>query len=203
VLGSEAIVDLYGARLGLELSLPMPEAQRFAVAGVWRDYARQTGAIVIEASVYQRLNGDNTRPSRSVSCNRAHGAEVTRQLAAQRQHAARFNERGRSARSVAHLDPAFGRDLRRWGGPIAIGLVGIAATFSSRRSRASANSAARHLGARAGRSGDAGAGAGLLTAARCGRIGGACNRVDLGAIVNPQSFHWTMDWRCRSARWHR
>src|SRR6185295_18861721 len=41
---SEAMVDLYGAQVGRELVLPLAgRNQRFFVAGVWRDYARQGG----------------------------------------------------------------------------------------------------------------------------------------------------------------
>ena len=31
------------------------------MAGVWRDYARQFGAIVIDAADYERLSGDSVR----------------------------------------------------------------------------------------------------------------------------------------------
>jgi putative ABC transport system permease protein len=57
---SEAMVDLYGARPGQVFAplsaffRPVPSAERsssatFFVAGVWRDYARQSGAIVIDS----------------------------------------------------------------------------------------------------------------------------------------------------------
>ena len=57
---SEAMVSLYGARPGQRFELPLPNGQRVAVtvAGVWRDYARQSGAVMIEASEFERLTGD-------------------------------------------------------------------------------------------------------------------------------------------------
>jgi putative ABC transport system permease protein len=66
---SEAMVDLYGARPGQVFAplsaffRPVPIAERsssatFFVAGVWRDYARQSGAIVIDRHDYERLTGD-------------------------------------------------------------------------------------------------------------------------------------------------
>jgi putative ABC transport system permease protein len=66
---SEAMVDLYGARPGQVFAplsaffRPVPSAERsssatFFVAGVWRDYARQSGAIVIDRHDYERLTGD-------------------------------------------------------------------------------------------------------------------------------------------------
>ena len=48
---SEAMVELYGARAGTTLTLPLPDgsARDVFVRGVWRDYARQHGAIAIDA----------------------------------------------------------------------------------------------------------------------------------------------------------
>ena len=37
---------------------PTAVARRFFVRGVWRDYARQSGAIVIERAEWLRLSGD-------------------------------------------------------------------------------------------------------------------------------------------------
>ncbi|MGE5339444.1 MAG: ABC transporter permease, partial [Gemmatimonadota bacterium] len=59
---SEPIVDLYGARVGQTIDLPLAGRLRpFVVAGVWRDYARQFGAIAIEQAEYERLTGDASR----------------------------------------------------------------------------------------------------------------------------------------------
>jgi len=58
---SEAVVDLYGYQPGQRILLPLAgRAQPFTVAGVWRDYARQQGALVIERAEYTRLTGDTT-----------------------------------------------------------------------------------------------------------------------------------------------
>ena len=44
---SEAVADIYGYRVGERIELPLAGASRtFIVEGVWRDYARQHGAIV-------------------------------------------------------------------------------------------------------------------------------------------------------------
>lgn len=42
------------------MSLPLPDGRRASVfvRGVWRDYARQSGAIVIERAEWLRLSGD-------------------------------------------------------------------------------------------------------------------------------------------------
>jgi putative ABC transport system permease protein len=56
---SEAMVDLYGWQLGQTVSLPFAgKLHAFTVAGVWRDYARQTGALQIKLSDYRQLSSD-------------------------------------------------------------------------------------------------------------------------------------------------
>lgn len=56
---SEAASDAYRWRPGDRIELPLAGARRpFVVAGVWRDYARQHGAIVIERATYVALTGD-------------------------------------------------------------------------------------------------------------------------------------------------
>jgi len=56
---SEAVQDLYHYRLGEALDLPLAgRVQRFTVQGVWRDYAREFGAIVITRSDYSAITGD-------------------------------------------------------------------------------------------------------------------------------------------------
>ena len=57
---SEAMVALYGAAPGTTLSLPLPDGRRndVFVRAVWRDYARQYGAIVIDSTDWRRLTGD-------------------------------------------------------------------------------------------------------------------------------------------------
>ena len=51
------MVDLYGAAVGQPIRLPFA-GQTFVVAGIWRDYARQSGAIQMRLEDYQRLTGD-------------------------------------------------------------------------------------------------------------------------------------------------
>src|SRR5205814_10109446 len=69
---SEIAADLYGWRVGQVIELPIPLADKapkprhlgprglpaFVVAGVWRDYARQQGAVLIERDVYVALTRD-------------------------------------------------------------------------------------------------------------------------------------------------
>jgi putative ABC transport system permease protein len=56
---SEAMGDLYGYRLGDPIDLPLGGRMlRFAVQGIWRDYARPFGAVVITRSDYIAATGD-------------------------------------------------------------------------------------------------------------------------------------------------
>ena len=56
---SEAMHDIYGWRPGQQVTLPLAgKAVNLHVAGVWRDYARQTGAVMIDLDDYRRLTGD-------------------------------------------------------------------------------------------------------------------------------------------------
>ncbi|MEO6565571.1 MAG: FtsX-like permease family protein, partial [Casimicrobiaceae bacterium] len=58
---SEAVADLSGLKPGTTLQLPLADGlHTFIVAGLWRDYARQQGAIVVERALYVRLTGDTT-----------------------------------------------------------------------------------------------------------------------------------------------
>ena len=66
---SEAVVDLHGAKVGqvfpelYKAFKPLAPSDKahvaiFFVAGVWRDYARQSGAIAISRADFERLTGD-------------------------------------------------------------------------------------------------------------------------------------------------
>ncbi|MET0618218.1 MAG: ABC transporter permease, partial [Luteibacter sp.] len=63
---SEPASRIYHWQPGSTLTLPLPGAPRATVAGVWRDYARQQGAIVIDEHAYTRLTGDRQRGGVSV-----------------------------------------------------------------------------------------------------------------------------------------
>ena len=68
VFGSEAMADVYGWRAGQEASLPLTAQgpQRVWVGGLFRDYGRQHGTVVMSTPDYERLTGDLSRSSVSV-----------------------------------------------------------------------------------------------------------------------------------------
>lgn len=55
---TEAMVDLYGWQLGQSVTLPLAGLQTCQVVGIWRDYGRQFGAILMEPLRYQQITGD-------------------------------------------------------------------------------------------------------------------------------------------------
>jgi len=85
VFGSEAMADVYGWRAGQEASLPLTAqgSQRVWVGGLFRDYGRQHGTVVMSTPDYERLTGDRSRSSVSVwLVNGADPAQVMAQIQA-------------------------------------------------------------------------------------------------------------------------
>lgn len=200
---SEAVVDLYGARVGGTLDVPLAgRVQRFFVAGVWRDYARQTGAIAIDVADYERLTGDTARTEASLwlRASAPGGAPaVIRELQASLDAAsAEFAEAGElRTRSLAIFDRSFAVTYVLELAAIVIGLTGIAATFSAQAIvRAREFGMLRHVGVTRPQILLLLAFEGLLVtllALAIGLAAGLAIAWILVAIVNPQSFHWTMD----------
>jgi len=200
---SEAIVELYGAQPGGELELPIGgRTQRFLVAGIWRDYARQFGAIAIDAADYERLTGDTVRTEAALwLVPGASPPQIIRDLQAQLEtRSAELAEIGEiRAISLRIFDRSFAVTYLLEIAAIVIGLVGIAATFSAQAIvRTREFGMLRHLGVTRGQILGLLAIEGLLVTALAIVIGlatGLAVAWVLVEIVNPQSFHWTMDFR--------
>jgi putative ABC transport system permease protein len=197
---SEAMVDLYGYQRGATVMLPGGAGrQPFVVGGVWRDYARQSGAIQMRLSDYQALSGDASVNDAALSLRP--GASAADAAAALRAlpfgAALELAEPGEiRALSLKIFDRSFAVTYLLEAVAIIIGLFGIAATFSAQTmARAREFGMLRHIGvtrrqvlAMLATEG------GLLTAAgiAVGFLLGWCISLILVFIVNPQSFHWTM-----------
>jgi putative ABC transport system permease protein len=200
---SEAIVDIYGARVGGELSLPIAgQAQKFVVAGVWRDYARQFGAVIIDIDDYARLAGA-TPPTEAALwlAPGANAAEVIADLQPRMQlKSAEFASAGEiRAISLRIFDRSFAVTYVLEIAAIVIGLTGIAATFSAQAIvRMREFGMLRHLGVTKRQILHLLAIEGLLVTGLAIVIGlavGLAIAWILVDFVNPQSFHWTMDFR--------
>ncbi|MES2830935.1 MAG: ABC transporter permease [Pseudomonadota bacterium] len=201
---SEAMVDLYGYEVGKEIELSVGSngiggKKRFVVAGIWRDYVRQSGAIQIRLSDYQALTGE--REINDVALRLNSGVTPTSATAALR--ALPF---GGSltitapdeirALSLKIFDRSFAVTYLLEAVAVVIGLFGIAATFSAQTlARAHEFGMLRHIGVTRRQifvvlaaEGAMLTGIGILA----GFAAGFCISLILVFIVNPQSFHWTM-----------
>ncbi len=81
VFGSEAMADLYGWRAGQESRLPLTAQGPHTVwvGGLFRDYGRQHGTVMMSMSDYERLTGDRTRSGIAVWLDK--GAEPAQVMA--------------------------------------------------------------------------------------------------------------------------
>ncbi|AVP58419.1 ABC transporter permease [Pulveribacter suum] len=231
---SEAVVELYGARAGSdwpalsESFRPLAQAgqapaARFFVAGVWRDYVRQFGAVAIDSADYVRLTGD-ARISDLALWPRAGADEAALQGAITAlARAAAPDENGTDAppaaadapalaapleftsaaairaRSLAIFDRSFAVTYWLQAVAIGIGLFGVAASFSAQvLARRKEFGLLAHLGLTRAQVLAVVAGEGAawtLVGAVAGTLLGLAVSVVLVHVVNPQSFHWTMELR--------
>ncbi len=197
---SEAMVDLYGATPGSRLTLPLAGgAHEFTVAGVWRDYARQTGAVQLRLADYRRISGDASVNDAALwLAPDATAAGVAAAIRALPFGAAmEFSEPGQiRAASLKIFDRSFAVTYLLEAVAIAIGLFGVGTTFSAQTlARAREFGMLRHVGvSRRQVLALLAAEGGLLTALGIGAgfALGWCISLILVFIVNPQSFHWTM-----------
>lgn len=199
---SEPMVDLYGFTLGKTVSLPLNGRDVVCVvAGVWRDYARQHGAVVMRDTDYRRITGD--RKVTDASLWLAPGATIEQVSARLRaslpggEHL-EFAVPGEiRARSLTIFDRSFAVTYLLEAVAILIGLTGVAASFGAQAlARAREFGVLRHLGVTrpqiAAMLATEGALLALLGIGLGLALGGAISLI-LIHVVNPQSFHWTMD----------
>jgi putative ABC transport system permease protein len=213
---SEPMVALYGARVGQPFA-PLTAAFagqtagaragapiRFVVAGVWRDYARQFGAIAIDQHDFERLTGE--RRINDLALTLAGGADAGTVQAAVRREVARLQPAAAleiasaaeiRATSLRIFDRSFAVTYWLQAVAIAIGLFGVAANFSAQvLARRKEFGLLVHLGVTPRQvrtlvslEGLAWTGIGALA----GLLLGLAVSVILVHVVNPQSFHWSMD----------
>lgn len=208
VFVSEAMADLYDMRLGAAIALPGlgPAGTRFVVAGVWRDYARQHGSLALDATDYVRLTGDGAVNDLAVFLDGRTGAEaVQRQLEA----AAAGDLEVSSAQAIRQaslhsFDRSFAVTVWLQAVAIGMGLMGISASFSAQvLARRQEFGLLRHVGLSRtqvlGLVATEGALWSLLGAVAGVALGLAVSVV-LVHVVNPQSFHWTMELALPAAR---
>jgi len=204
---SEPYARIYNRRVGDRIDLPVgPQGViRARIAGIWRDYSRQHGSIIIDSGDYQRLTGDTGRTEAAFDF--APGAPPETVLSRLRAGlppaiAGRITfAQAKDLRLIALsiFDRSFAVTYLLEAVAILVGLAGVAATISAQTlARSKEFGMLRHVGVLRGQI------IAMLAAegALLGLVGGLAG-VGLGLImsqvlihvINPQSFHWTMQTR--------
>jgi len=206
---SEAVEQLYGAGPGdsftaLDRAFPKAAPGRFFVAGVWRDYARQFGAIAIDREAYRSLSGDGLASELALWLTPGADPGTVRPA---------LEDLARTRAGVADPDIASSTELRAtalrifdrsfavtyWLQAVAvgIGLAGVAASFGAQvLARRKEFGLLAHLGLTRRQILTVVAVEGAAWTA-IGAVAGVALGLAVAAVlvfvVNPQSFHWTMD----------
>lgn len=203
---SEAAAQLHGLRPGQRwsaLRAAFPGSGEFFVAGIWRDYVRQFGAVTLDGADYERLTGD-TRLS-EIALWPAPGTDLPalqariQALAATSAPLEWVGSAGLRERSMRIFDRSFAVTYWLQAVAIGIGLFGIAASFSAQvLARRKEFGLLGHLGLTRRQILAVVAGEGAVWSALgalAGTVLGLGVAVILVHVVNPQSFHWTMELR--------
>jgi putative ABC transport system permease protein len=214
---SEAVVDLYGARVGQDFA-PLQTAFAgatdpapvFFVAGIWRDYARQFGTIAMDRADYARLSPDKRvnelalwlDPGATTEAVEQALRALADQLAPSTQGQAgellEFSSATQlRATTLRIFDRSFAVTYWLQAVAVGIGLFGVAASFSAQvLARRKEFGLLAHLGLTrrqilrvVATEGAAWTSLGALA----GVALGLAVAVVLVKVVNPQSFHWSME----------
>lgn len=197
---SEAMSDLYGLQRGATLRLPLQGEQRqFRVAGIWRDYARAGGAVIVRRSDYIAMTGDRDAGDAAIwlakNTSAAQVQEAIRKLPFGELVETSVPSEIRNL-TLKIFDRSFAVTYLLEAIAIVIGLFGVAATFSAQTlARAREFGMLRHVGVTRGQvlgilalEGAALTTLGILAGFALGWV----ISLVLVHVINPQSFHWTM-----------
>ena len=207
VFVSEAMVDLYGARPGTTLTLPLAGNPAVFVRGVWRDYARQSGTVAMARDDYRRLTADDRVNDLALWLQPGAEADAARIQRALRSLATELGLDGAllefasageiRTTSLRIFDRSFAVTYWLQAVAVAIGLFGIAASFSAQvLARRKEFGLLAHLGLTRAQVLTVVAVEGAVWTAAGALLGlllGLAVSIVLVKVVNPQSFHWTMD----------
>jgi putative ABC transport system permease protein len=199
---SELVHDVYGFGVGRVVELPLGGRNaRFTVAGVWRDYARQNGAICLEREVYAALTGDRLANDAAIWLEPgrpAGAAQAGLRAALGDRPGLQLAETGElRALSLSVFDRTFAVTYALEAIAVAIGLLGIsvgaAAQVAARRGEFGmlrhVGMTRRQIASMLGIEGALVGGAGALLGIALGWL----ISLVLVHVVNRQSFHWSMD----------
>ena len=202
VWATEAMQDLYGFTPGRRVTIPLAGKRvDFTVAGIWRDYARQQGALLVDRNLYMELTGDHDANEAAlwlapgVSIDEIRKAVEAEFGGADRIAIATAGDLRRISLRV--FDRTFAVTYALEAAAIAIGLAGMASSFGALAlARRREFGMLRHLGmtrrqigAMLATQGAAVSAIGLIV----GLLLGGVISLILIYVVNRQSFHWSMD----------
>ena len=200
VWASEAAAALHGLQPGQRWRLPLGGLQReVQVAGVWRDYARQNGALLMDRASYVRLTGDERANDAGLWLAPGADEGVVRQAlgAAAGESAEILSPGDIRDLSMAVFDRTFAVTYALEAVALVIGLLGLSSAIGTeviarrrefgmlRHLGVSRRDIARVLAAEGAAVGVAGLALGAV-------LGFAMSLI-LIHVVNRQSFHWSME----------
>jgi putative ABC transport system permease protein len=198
---SESLQDLYGVKLGTTLTLPLNGNRAYFVAGIWRDYARLTGSVVMSRQTYQDATGDFNASEASLwakdGTDLAKLATALRQVLPDAASAEIISSAALRERSLKIFDRAFIITYALEAIAVAIGLLGVSfAASSTALARRAEFGMLRHIGMLRRQVIGMLASEGILTSAfgvLYGLILGGALSLVLVYVVNRQSFNWSID----------
>ncbi len=199
---SEAVQDLYGYTPGQRIDLPLAGRRLpFVVAGVWRDYARTAGAVVLTRPAYLAASGDGGATEGSLWLDGSRPvavvADALRAATASGAGLELLTSGAVRERSLQIFDRAFAVTYVLEAVAVLIGLTGIGfAASSTALARRAEFGMLRHVGMR--RRQVVGM---LVSEAMLTSLLGVAYGLALGAglslvliyVVNRESFHWSID----------
>jgi len=199
---SEAAVDIYGFTPGEVVLLPIAgKLERFTVAGIWRDYARQQGAIAMERHRYVALTGDRNVTNAALwvadGVDRAALQASVREAIPGGDRLDIFLPGEIRDASLQVFDRTFAVTYALELAAVVIGLVGLSSSFGALvLARRREFGVLRHLGMTRRQIGAMLATEGLAVSGIGLAVGlalGFAISLVLIHVVNRQSFHWGME----------
>jgi putative ABC transport system permease protein len=204
MLISEPMAWLYGWQVGEVHKVVIGGLDRpLFVAGIWRDYSRQWGALMLSMADYQRFTGDASASDASFDLVAGRDpadvqAALRKALPSALAGQAQFGRPAEMRRVALQIfDRSFAVTYALEAIAILIGLAGVATSFSAQvLARMREFGMLRHIGVTRRQIlamlALEGSGLGLL-GALAGCTLGLVMAMVLVRVINPQSFHWTMD----------
>ncbi len=202
---SEVAADFYGWWPGDQVQLPIGGATGnpptlYTVAGVWRDYARQNGAVAMNRGLYRKMTGDTLANDAALWLAEGATPDGVQRALRERLPDAHFETattRELRTISLATFDRTFAITYALEIAAVVIGLFGVSVSFGAQAlARRREFGVLRHIGMSRREIGAMLACEGGLVALLGTAFGLAVGwgvGLILVHVVNRQSFHWSME----------